>query len=476
MRRLSVRAAAEEVPARAAIVAADGRTLTHAELWARVRGAMAGLRAAGVHPGDAEARVALPAHGDLETLVVVLALVELAVPLVPLHPKLTASERGALLDALAPSHVLDRRAVRGAAAHGADSSSPEGPPRPADPEQPLAVVATSGTSGRPKGTVLSRRAFVAAADASARNLGWREDDRWLLCMPMAHVGGLSIPLRALAARRTTVLAPGGAFDPTVLIDVVERRRVTLLSLVPTMLARWLEALGAREAPAHLRAVLLGGAGVPADLLARARDRKLPVLTTYGLTETCGQVTTQRPGTLPDPGAGSGMPLPGLDVRVREGEIQVRGSSLASGYLRGSRLEPLPCTSDGFLRTGDAGRLDEAGRLHVLGRLDDRIVTGGENVDPLDVEGALRRLPGVRDACVFGVDDATWGQVVAAAIVPGEGGLSLEALRRAVRTELAPHRRPRRVAVLDRFVTTGSGKVDRRATAAKAIPCLRPLFD
>jgi o-succinylbenzoate---CoA ligase len=451
-----VRAAADEVPGRVALV--HGTTpFTFAELAERVARAAQRLRAMGARP---DAPVGLVAETREPFVTSLYALVALGVPVAPVHPRLRPAERRAVLHALGPRLVLEGDAQRELLS---GTGVPMVQPFDVGPEHPLAVVATSGSSGVPKGVVLSRRAFAAACEASAAHLGWRGGDRWLLCMPPAHVGGLSIPLRTLAGRRATMCGASGQFDPQAVMRVVEEGAVTLMSLVPTMLAQLLSAGWAP--PPSLRAVLLGGAGAPASLLHLARERGVPALATYGMTETCGQVTTQVPGAPPSPLEGAGRPLPGVQVRVVDGEIQVRAPSLLSGYS--SQADAVPLTHDGFLRTGDAGFLDAEGRLHVSGRLDDRIITGGENVDPLEVEQALLALGGLRAACVFGVPDATWGQVVAAALVPEEGA-DRAALEGRMAAELAPHRRPRRLLWVDALPTTVSGKVDRRAAAAWAL--------
>jgi O-succinylbenzoic acid--CoA ligase len=353
------------------------------------------------------------------------------------------------------------------------------------------VVFTSGTSGRPRAAILSRRALVAAARASEANLGWRDDDRWLLCMPLAHVGGLSIVLRCLLARRALVLAPEGRFAPREMAEQVARDRVTLVSLVPTMLWRLLEMEPPWRPPDHLRAVLLGGAPADRRLLARAADRGVPVLTTYGLTEACSQVTTQPLGTSNRGELGSGRPVRGVELRLvgedgdsdapsgRSGTVEVRGATLFSGYL-GSDSAPSsrswdPFTADGWLRTGDVGRLDEDGFLHVLGRRDEMITSGGEKVHPQAVEEALESHPGVARACVFAVDDEEWGQVVAATLVATDAGPPTGAeLRDFVFRRLPPHERPRLFCWVDSLALTASGKLDRRAVHSAHAARLGPL--
>ncbi|MGB5701643.1 MAG: AMP-binding protein, partial [Polyangiales bacterium] len=319
---------------------------------------------------------------------------------------------------------------------------------------------------------LSRRAFVASEAAHAANLGWLPQDRWLLGMPPAHVGGLSILTRSLIARRCVVLDPG-PFDPAKTIRRMEREAVTLLSVVPTMLARLLASGDPcwRPVPA-LRAVLVGGAAFPESLRKHAVSQGIPVLSTYGCTEACSQVATQ---TLAQAGLpGSGAPLPGVEVRIDEGEIQVRAETLMQGYL-GMQPADEPWTDDGWLRTGDFGEFAPDGQLVVRGRLDDMIVTGGENVAPQEVEAWLQSVPGVVAACVFGVDDEDWGQRVAAAIVIDEALYDPSAIPVRMGVELASHKRPKDFTVLDALPLNRSGKVDRAKVRALAEPRLGSIL-
>lgn len=392
---------------------------------------------------DARPGVPFPVIGTntLATLVTVYALLEARIPMLMLHPRLRAPEREALLRAAA-----ERGRLAG--------------------DDTAAVLFTSGTTGHPRAAVLSRAAFVAAARASEANLSWRDDDRWLACITFAHVGGLSIVTRCLAARRALVLAE--RFDAAEFPGWVERDRVTLASVVPTMLAMVLDAHPHWRAPASLRAVLVGGAHASARLLARAADRGLPVLSTYGLTETCSQVTTARMADLRSAAdVGAGPPLAGADVRVVDGRIEVRGDMLMTGYWN----EP-PLVRGAWFDTGDLGEFDARGNLHVHARRSDLIVTGGENVYPAEVEQALEALPGIAAAGVFGVPDEQWGETVAAALV-ADGVVPDTTLFAHVDACLAPHKRPRRVCFVDRLPSTPGGKLDRRALARLA-SSLRPL--
>ncbi len=465
---LSIFAAARDARDRCA-VATPEETLSFAELAERVGRASSWLRERGITapaPGAPLRPVALVARADLATLELLHALIALGAPVLPVHPRLVPKEREQLLAECGSGELLDWNAER-----ERQHSRLEDPPVP-DDERCLAVVQTSGSSGRPRSAILSRRAFATSAVASAQNLGWRDDDRWLIHLPLSHVGGLSIVTRCLMARRAVVIAPPrDNFDPAELSEIIARERVTLLSLVPTQLIRLLDLEPAWRPPPPLRALLLGGAAASNELIERAAARGVPVLTTYGLTEACSQVATQKPGTRLAAGA-IGPPLPGVEARIKGGEIQVRGATLMTGYHPAAAS---PFDSDGWLGTGDLGRFDAEGNLHVIGRLRELIISGGENVNPREVEELLERLPGVRSACVFGVADPSWGELVAAAVVPAQpGAVDLSSLETHLRRELATFKRPRRIALVDELPLLPSGKLDRVEVAKVALPLLRPV--
>jgi O-succinylbenzoic acid--CoA ligase len=409
-------------------------------------------------------------------VIALFAFLELGAAAVPLHPRLTDAEASFVLTDSAPDRVLSPE----------DLDPPEAPAfapsTSIDPSTPLAIIYTSGTTGRPKGAVLSRGAFAASAAASEQNLGWTDDDRWLVCMPLAHVGGLSILTRCLLARRPIVLEP--RFDPASVLSAIRRARVTILSAVPTMLRALFDA--DRDGTlATLRLVLLGGAAAPPALLEEAARRRVLALTTYGLTEACSQVTCQKPRPAGTTEPGSGHVLAGLALRIVDdegqgtptdevGRIQVRGPNLMRGYLAG----PNALTPDGWFDTGDLGSLDAQGRLFVHARRTDLIVTGGENVYPAEVEATLEAIPGVARAVVFGIPDERWGQLVAAGIAldPAQAAAPDRAVEKILEasTRLAPHKRPRLFAVAPALPMTASGKLDRAAARREITPLLRPV--
>lgn len=261
------------------------------------------------------------------------------------------------------------------------------------------VVFTSGSSGTPKGVRLTAANLEAAAAASATHLGHGSEDNWLLAMPLHHVGGLSIVVRQVYTGGSITMLP--SFDAARFAGAM-KSGVTMVSVVPTMLRRVL----AHGPFTGLRAVLVGGGPIPEGLLEEAAAADLPVLPTYGMTETFGQVATLRPGSALGHRA---HPLPGVEIQItHDGRIAVRGDQVSPGY------EGEPDRPDPWFVTSDLGELDEEGALRVLGRADTVIITGGENVDPERVEETLREIDGVEELIVVGVPDEEWGQRVVCA--------------------------------------------------------------
>jgi O-succinylbenzoic acid--CoA ligase len=305
-----------------------------------------------------------------------------------------------------------------------------------EPDAVHTVIRTSGTTGAPKPVELTYANHAASALASAGALGVEPGDRWLCPLPLHHVGGLNVLIRSAINHTTVVLHE--RFDADRVRATLEAGEVTLASLVPTMLAR-LRAAGLRHAPG-LRAIALGGGPAPAALLDWADEAGIPVVPVYGMTETCSQVVAGRPG----------RPLPGVELDIgADREILVRGPMVARGELSG----------DGWLHTGDLGSIDEDGRLHVLGRLKELIVTGGENVAPLEVEQALLAHPAVVDAGVAGLPDPDWGEAVTAFVVVREP-VAPDELRGWCRERLPAFKVPKAVHEVERLPRNAGGKLLR----------------
>lgn len=415
--------AGAERPAVPAVVADDG-TLTYAELDREATAAAAGLLREGAGPGS---RVGLVMPPGLAFAVALHGVLRLGAQAVPVDPRLGPEDRAARLSGCAL--VVDAECPRGDAA---------ALPGPGGADAPAVLVHTSGTTSAPKPVALTHANWWWSAAGSAVALGHDPRERWLCAMPLAHVGGLSILIRAAIAGTTAVLHP--RFDAErVARDLAAPGGPTMISVVPTMLARLLDA-GLRRPPA-LRAALVGGGPIPPALLDRAAGAGVRCVTTYGMTEACSQITT------------GGPPLFCTRLRIGgAGEILVRSPTVSPGAVG----------ADGWLRTGDLGRLDGEGNLEVVGRASDTIVTGGENVAPAEVEAALETHPAVAEAAVHGRPDDEWGEAVLATVVLRAGmRADAEQLRAHVRGRLAAFKVPKEVAFAAALPRTPSGKLLRR---------------
>ena len=376
------------------------------------------LRDKGVRIGD---RVATTL-GGLDIAVLMHALARIGAVLVPINTRLTRGEREAVLASAQPTLMLESALEIDVnrVMHGERRSH-------VDPDEVFAVIHTSGTTGAPKPVELTYGNFHASAVANAANLGVEPDDRWLCCMPLFHVGGLSILTRSAINQTEAVIHDG--FDVERVKTALAEERITLVSLVPTQLSRLLDA-GA-QAP-HLRGALIGGGPVPKDLLQRA---PFPVIPTYGMTETCSQVWT-------------GKPLPGAEIaNGPDGELLVRGPMVA----------PKSVAEDGWLHTGDRGHIDDDGNLVVEGRIADTIVTGGENVAAAEVEAALLSHPAIKDAAVVGRPDPEWGQAVHAFVEVDGDASTLEA---HLRERLAGYKVPKHIHEIGEIPRNAAGKILR----------------
>ncbi len=465
MSEIDLFAAAERWPGRAALET-DRDRITFSDLAARAQAAVGSLVGAvgPLAPGQPVAWVARP---SIDGIALGLGLVSRGIPLCPLHPSSTPAEREAELEQLAPQAFVDgTRVTPWARANPGDGNaspdlrcdpSHEGVP----PETPLAILFTSGSTSVPRPVVLSHRAFIESARASASRLGWHDRDKWLLTLPLAHVGGLSVVTRCLLAGRTIVL-PSSPSDTAATLSLARRRDATLASLVPTQLVRWLAQPDFTPWPA-LRAVLMGGAATPPSLFESGRRLGLPLLRTYGLTETCSQVATQVPGATDADPTDCGPPLPGYEVRSVADVLEIRTPSLLTGTWPDS---PANLRPGGWLRTSDLGWLDALGHVHVSGRRDDVVVTGGENVDLREIDAVMVSCPGIRQACAVGLPDETWGVLIALVVeAAGDPAISTAAVAAHASEHLARHKRPRRLCVVSELPTTQTGKIDRKAAAA-----------
>ena len=421
--------AAARRPDHPALVA-GGETLTWAELADQAAVASAALRADGMGEGD---RVALALPAGAAFVAALHGCLRIGAVAVPVDLRLGEADQKAVIRT---AHVIDEPP---------NAQRPTPDARRPTPDTPALEIHTSGTTGAPRPVVLTHGNWAAHAWASAAALGHPEDERWLCCLPLSHVGGLGIVVRAAVHATTVVLHE--RFDAEHVATALHEG-VTGASLVPTMLKRVLDTDPQR--PTLLRCALIGGGPVPPEQLDRARAAGIPVVQTYGLTEACSQVTAEEPG---EATSTAGRPLPGTEVALDAGgEILVRGPTVA----------PASRDADGFLHTGDLGVLDRRGRLTVVGRRSETIVTGGENVAPAEVEAALEAHPAVAEAAVFGRADSEWGERVVAAVVLRPGArANAEDLRAHAAGRLAGFKVPKEIERRDApLPRTASGKLRR----------------
>lgn len=480
----ALRQAARRAPGAPALVG-DAGTYTWAALAERVECVAATLRSIVAADPDADAEAAAPRphamalRPDRDDVVVLLAHAVAGIALLPLHPALPEADAERLAAVVGARRLALAQCLQDPPP-ATRPASHRGGWRVPEAADDLFLVPTSGSSGTPKVARLTHRAVLAAAVALTERLPFGAHDRWILTLPLSHVGGLSVVTRCLCARRAIVLVP--RFSEEAVWTAMARDGGTRLSAVPAIADRLLHADGAGRL-ARLSLMMLGGQAAPMALRRALAEAGTPAVASYGLTESCAAATCEAPAGAGRLLAGCGTALRGVGITIADaegsalpagtpGRILLAGPALLAGYASHPDLAVLDTA--GRLDTGDLGWIDDGGRLHVQGRRAELIVTGGEKVVPGVVEAALREYPGVRDAVVFGRPDARWGAIVCAA-VEGAAALHDDATLPALLAQLLPPwARPRQLAVFDALPRLNTGKVDRRGTPALALPQLRPF--
>ena len=460
--------------------------LSYIELHGMVGALSAFLLARGVGRGD---RVALLGYTSDRQVALIHAAARVGAVVVPLNHRQSTPELLSQLRDSRPSMVVhddalaaDVKGVRGrwelvseaeaeSAARGLEPVFGDG----LDLTSPQAIIYTSGSSGAPKGVVLTLSNLMWNAISVGLRVGASASDRWLLCMPLFHVGGYTIIFRSVLHGSALVIH--ARFDPDRVSSSLDHDGVTLASFVPTMLTAVLEARGGRPLDPKVRVVFLGGGHPPAGLLADIRRRRLPVLLTYGMTETCSQVALSKVwSSSAGPAYRSVFPSEvtvvrrGRSGRVETadpgevGEVVVRGPTLLKGYWRKPALSKTALIGGWFL-TGDSGLLQPgAGGITILGRKEETIVTGGEKVSPAEVEAALREHPAVKDVVVVGIEDAKWGHRVVAVVEPRpefrDAPPAASELASFLRKRLGRYKVPKQYHFLTALPRTPSGKARR----------------
>ncbi len=480
--------AAAVVPDRPAVISETGVVATFAEFDAQV-GSVSGWVAANTRRGD---RVAVIADNGPEYARLYYGVPRAGRLLVMINQRLSAAEQVAQLAATEPSVVVgDARylnALAGTAVRTLPFDDPEWllaerysatAEEDIGPDDASWLLFTSGSTGTPKGVLHTHRSITTAVRGTVSGRTVRPGGVYLLPFPMCHIAGYNMVVHHAAL--STVL-PVATFGPASFVEAVNNHRVTSCSLAPTMLhglLTYLDQTGL-DLPT-LRDVAYGSAAIGADLLRHALARlDVGFHQGYGMTETGGNVTflgpaEHRAGAAGDDTilASAGRPHGEVEIAIEGGaevgEILVRGAQVAAGYWRDDR----PATVGGWLRTGDVGRFDAAGRLVVLDRSRDVIITGGENVSSREVEDALSSHPDVEQAAVVGVPDEYWGEAICAVVVSGERRPDADALIAHVRSRVAAFKRPRHVLFVDSLPMTTNGKVAKDAVRAYARSTLAP---
>lgn len=447
------------------------RAWTYAELDAAVGATAARLRDAGIGP---RTRVAVRPERNSAAVILLWALWRMGAVAVPLSTRLPAEAVGRHMEQVRARFFVATtdagntlpvdatvRSSEEIVVTGAEGGT-EGRLSRDDVSQdrPATIVFTSGSTGAPKAALHTWRNHVYSAKGSNANIPLNPGDRWLLSLPLYHVGGLAVLVRCALAGAAVAVPDANQ----TISEAVAATGATHVSLVATQFRRLLR--DAEETPpSSLRAVLLGGGPVPNDLLRRGHEHGWPLHTTYGCTEMASQVTTTSPGASLDTLQTAGRRLPHRRVRIEGGQILVAGPPLFRGYVTDAGIDD-PRTADGWYRTGDRGRLDAGGRLHVQGRMDRMFVSGGENVQPEEIEATLERLDAVERAVVVPVPDAEYGQRPVA-FIRSAAPIQPEALRAALADTLPRFKIPDAFHSLPEDATQKGLKIDHEQLREQA---------
>lgn len=475
--------AAQQHPSKPALLIADApatyHQLSYEQMNHRVAQLAHWLHTQGVREGD---HVAVLLPNSTLFIDLIHALIRLKAVLVPLNLRLTCdeirfqiekAECQHLLHSASHSDLVDQLGFTGKTlnleSYHADETVDIRPFL--DGEINLnalhALIFTSGTSGRPKAAQISYGNHYFSAMASQERLGAFPEERWLLCLPLYHVGGIAVVLRSAIYATAIVELQPQKLNIEGIAQAMNLSQTTMVSLVPTQLYRLLR--GNFALPSSLRMILLGGAAAPPDLLAETCQQNIPVATTYGLTEASSQVATMLPDAVCQKRGSIGKPLNGTSIRIvdREGntlphdeigEIVIAGPTVMQGYWKEPQQTAL---RDGELFTGDLGYLDADEDLWLVQRRSDLIVSGGENIYPVEVENQIRCHVAVDDVAVVGIPHSEWGQQVAALIcLKPDATLTPDALILFLRGNLARYKLPRKIIFTPAMPLTGSGKIDR----------------
>jgi O-succinylbenzoic acid--CoA ligase len=425
-----------------------------------------------------------------ELVLSIAACWNLGVPFIPISPNVTKSELNSYLRGLNPPLVFTDQANKNRLSEypgrqlffpkfsSSFKSNDKAISRSNDSDSVFGYFFTSGTTGTPKIVPLKRRQLQNAAEGSALNFKPDVGNFWLLCMPLNHIGGISVILRSLIYGSGVYRLP--SFDLEKVMDLLRNEtRIQAVSLVPTMLQRLL-SYSAFEIHNNFKAILLGGAPVPQKLLKEIAEKQIPAIPSFGMTETCAQIASVNLKNLPVLETGlAGSLFQGNDISIRDkvhrpvkngemGNIWLKGPQVFDGYYdqkdNRNRFD-----KEGWFNTNDTGWLDEHNQLFVYSRRSDLIISGGENISPFEIEQALHSLVEIDEAAVTGLPDEEWGEIVAAFIVlKNDYSIDLPGLRKKLGEQLPNFKKPRKLILVESLPKNQSGKIERNQLKSIAL--------
>ena len=469
-------------PDRVALIEKN-KQLTYKELQEQAVKMANALKTEGIVKGK---HVGFFMENGIESAVCLHALMYIGVIIVPLNHRLTGPELAFQLNDAELSYVITDRSLANKARESLlsidlfiwedirpESYRLEGLQISIELNQLHTIMYTSGTTGKPKGVMLTYGNHWWSAISSSLNIGLEMQDRWLCAVPLFHMSGLSILLRSVIYGITMVIQK--RFDPHVVNQSIQKEEITIVSVVSAMLKNMLDDLGADKYPATLRCMLLGGGPAPYPLLTICEEKQIPVFQTFGMTETASQIVTLSPEYMLDKQGSAGKALFPSEVKVshnhkelsprEHGEILVKGPTVTKGYWKreGATSEAF---EDGWLHTGDIGFVDEDGFLFVLDRRKDLILSGGENVYPAEIEAAILEHMDVEDVGVTGVQDERWGEVPAAFVVSKNPMLTDQQLLDYLSERLARYKLPKSITFVEALPRNGANKLQRNLLASE----------
>ncbi|WP_371069355.1 o-succinylbenzoate--CoA ligase [Sediminibacillus sp. JSM 1682029] len=467
-------------PDKTAIETSDGEELTFLQLRDKSRSLARKIAASGVRKGN---HVALLAANSSDMAAAIHALSYLGAVAVLLNVRLSARELAYQLNDAEVSFLLydeDHTELALSTVYQTDCPNfssfqeiDEQTEATVDLREELGldelftIIYTSGTTGFPKGVEHTYGNHWWSAVSSALNLGLSRNDKWLASLPLFHVGGLSLLVKSVVYGMPIYLMK--KFDIDLAHQAIISGNVTIVSVVTVMLERLIDKLDGGRYPDSFRCMLLGGGPAPEPLLKRAKIQEIPVFQTYGMTETSSQIVTLSPDYALSKLGSAGKPLVPAQLKIMldgkpapdgtVGEIVVKGPMVTKGYYQNDSATS-KAFQDGWLATGDLGKLDEDGFLYVMDRRKDLIISGGENIYPAEIESVLAGLDGVKEAGVIGREDDQWGQVPVAFIVPSDADLTKEQVFRYCRERLAKFKVPKHVYFIAELPRNASNKLVR----------------